>query len=298
MSVAIGIQGTAGARCVRRVRPAHHSAGRRCAARPHRGRARRRGCARSRSTCRATPPRCVRSGGTSSAPAPPPPPRRTSRPPISCSSLLRRNLAGGGEPRLAREPRRRSRTRRRGACAPHRSRKERAHDRVRDDRAGLGLLLRAVRSAAVAVRGLAAELRPDRARLLSDGLRRARRWRARCPPRRRSAYMRTGFSPATFRRGHPASPARAAAQPVPARSSSLTTGSSTRGRSARCCTRSATTCKTTSASRRAFPRSIGRRSREAGFRAAVARDVDTVEPRDCSPTSAACCSAARPSSAR
>ena len=70
-------------------------------------------------------------------------------------------------------------------------------------RTGLGLLLRAVRAAAERVRRVAGRLRPDHARLLPARVH-APGQRAQHPERRRrSAYMRTGFSPATFRRGIP-----------------------------------------------------------------------------------------------
>ena len=58
-------------------------------------------------------------------------------------------------------------------------------------------------------------------------------------------YMRTGFSPATFRRGIRCGAWGASS--IPSRWSSCpTTGWSTRGPWARCCMRSATTCKATS----------------------------------------------------
>ena len=53
------------------------------------------------------------------------------------------------------------------------------------------------------VRRVAGRLRPDHARLLSARVHAPRQRRAASPRRHRSCYMRTGFSPATFRRGIP-----------------------------------------------------------------------------------------------
>ena len=175
--------------------------------------------------------------------------------------------------------------------------KHHAHDWVKGDREDLGLLLRAVRPAAVAVRRLAAQLRPDRAGLLPVRLPGARQRRSRSRRRRRSPTC----APASRRRRSGAASRCAqlgpAAQPVPADPAAVPPAGQpldTRRGAARGQPQPAERPRA-DARRAAGDRAAAARGRAAGRRSRASGRAGTARS---SPISAACCSAARRSSAR
>ena len=195
-------------------------------------------------------------------------------------------------PRRAREP---TATR---ACSGCWSRKERAHDWVRAIERIWDFYFELFGQRQSRFGDWLLALRPDRSRLLPGRVHGARRRAVDPGPPPVLATCAPGFSPATFRRGHPAAPARAAAQPVPAGPAALPPARQpvdARGRAAR---GAATTSRTTSGSTRRSRRRSRRGCCGAGCGAGRRVDLDAVEPRDRSPTCAGCCSAARRSSAR
>ena len=174
---------------------------------------------------------------------------------------------------------------------------ERAHDWVRATEKVWDFYFELFGQRQSAVRRLAARLRSDRPGLLPARLH-APRHRPDHPGtaavRVHAHRILAGDLPAR----HSAAAARPAAQPVPAWSSCPITAWSTRGRWARSCTRSATTCRTSSAWQRDVPASILRRLRRGGICRSRWPGCGRGGTARSSATCSAACSAARRSSPR